>query len=36
VSSLAITVGGLALVGVVVWAVGRFQLVDQATTALGF
>jgi hypothetical protein len=35
VSSLAITVGGLALVGVVVWAVGRYQLVDQATTALG-
>lgn len=35
-SSAAITVGGLAAAGVVVWAVGHFQLVDQATTALGF
>jgi hypothetical protein len=36
VSSLAITFGGLALVGVAVWAVGQFQLVDKATSALGF
>ena len=36
VSSAAITVGGLVAAGVVVWAVGHFQLVDRATTALGF
>lgn len=35
VSSAAITVGGLAAAGVVIWAVGHFQLVDKATTALG-
>lgn len=34
-SSVAVTVGGLALAGVAVWSVGHFQLVDQATTALG-
>ena len=36
VSSALITIGGLAAAGVVVWAVGHFQLVDKATTALGF
>jgi uncharacterized protein (TIGR02611 family) len=36
VSSAAITIGGLVVAGVVVWAVGRFQLVDKATAALGF
>ena len=36
VSSLAITVGGLVLVAVAVWAVRHFQLVDEATSALGF
>ncbi|MBB3085345.1 PGPGW domain-containing protein [Geodermatophilus sabuli] len=35
VSSAAVTLGGLAAAGVVLWAVGRFDLVDQATTALG-
>ncbi len=35
VSSLAITVGGLAAAGVAFWAVGHFELVDRATTALG-
>lgn len=35
-SSAAITVGGLAAAAAVIWAVGRFQLVDKATTALGF
>ena len=35
-SSVAITVGGLAAAGAVVWAVGHFQLVDQATAALGY
>jgi hypothetical protein len=35
VSSLAVTVGGLAAAGVVFWAVGHFDLVDRATTALG-
>jgi len=35
VSSLAVTVGGLAAAGVAFWAVGHFQLVDRATTALG-
>ena len=36
VSSAAITVGGLVAAAVVIWAVGHFQLVDKATTALGF
>ena len=36
VSSLAVTVGGLALAAGVFWAVGHFQLVDRATVALGF
>ncbi len=36
VSSLVITVGGLAAAGVAFWAVGHFQLVDKAMTALGF
>jgi hypothetical protein len=36
VSSAAITVGGLVAAGVVIWAVGRFGLVDKATAALGF
>lgn len=36
VSSAAITVGGLAAAAVVIWAVGRFQLVDRATAAFGF
>lgn len=35
-SSLAITVGGLAAAGVAFWAVGHFELVDKATSALGF
>jgi hypothetical protein len=35
VSSAAVTLGGLAAAGVAVWAVGRFGLVEQATTALG-
>ncbi|MGY1836127.1 PGPGW domain-containing protein [Blastococcus sp. SYSU DS0510] len=35
VSSLAVTVGGLALAGVAFWAVGHFQLVDRAVAALG-
>jgi hypothetical protein len=35
VSSLAITVGGLAAAGVAFWAVGHYELVDKATTALG-
>ena len=35
VSSLAITVGGLAAAGLAFWAVGHFQLVDRATSALG-
>ncbi len=34
-NSIAATVGGLAAAGVVIWAVGHFQLVDKATTALG-
>ena len=34
-SSLAITVGGLVAAGVAFWAVGHFELVDKATTALG-
>jgi hypothetical protein len=36
VSSAAVTVGGLAAAGVAFWAVGHFQLVDQAKGALGF
>ncbi len=35
VSSAAVTVGGLAAAGVVVWAVGRYQLVDKGIAALG-
>ncbi len=35
VSSLAITVGGLAAAGVAMWAVGHYQLVDRAMVALG-
>lgn len=35
VSSLAVTVGGLAAAGAAFWAVGRYDLVNQATTALG-
>jgi uncharacterized membrane protein YbaN (DUF454 family) len=35
VSSAAVTLGGVAAAGVAVWAVGRFRLVEQATTALG-
>lgn len=35
VSSAAVTVGGLVLAGAAFWAVGHFQLVDRATTALG-
>ena len=35
VSSLAITVGGLAAAGLAFWAVGHFELVDKATSALG-
>ena len=35
VSSAAITVGGLAAAGVAFWAVGHFELVDKATSALG-
>jgi hypothetical protein len=34
-SSIAVTVGGLAAAGVAFWAVGHYQLVDQAKTALG-
>ncbi|WP_306001041.1 PGPGW domain-containing protein [Blastococcus carthaginiensis] len=35
VSSTAVTVGGLALAGVVFWAVGHYQLVDRVVAALG-
>jgi hypothetical protein len=35
VSSAAVTVGGLAAAGLLFWAVGHFQLVDQAKSALG-
>ncbi|SNS41192.1 Putative transmembrane protein (PGPGW) [Geodermatophilus saharensis] len=35
VSSLAVTVGGLAAAALVFWAVGHFHLVDRATSALG-
>src|SRR4051795_5421965 len=34
VSSIAITVGGLAAAAVAVWAVGHFQLVERAREAL--
>jgi hypothetical protein len=34
-SSAAVTLGGLAAAGVVLWAVSRYDLVDRATTALG-
>jgi hypothetical protein len=35
VSSILITVGGLAAAAVAVWAVGHFQLVDRVREALG-
>ncbi|MGY1781783.1 PGPGW domain-containing protein [Geodermatophilus sp. SYSU D01036] len=35
VSSAVVTVGGLAAAALAFWAVGRFSLVDRATTALG-
>nr|WP_239521725.1 PGPGW domain-containing protein [Geodermatophilus sabuli] len=35
VSSAAVTIGGLAAAGAVFWAVGRFDLVERAATALG-
>ena len=35
VSSAIITVGGLALAGAVFWAVGHYELVDKAKTAVG-
>jgi hypothetical protein len=35
VSSAALTLGGLALAAAVFWAVGHFQLVQRATSALG-
>ncbi|TFV87356.1 PGPGW domain-containing protein [Blastococcus sp. CT_GayMR16] len=35
VSSAAVTLGGLAAAGVAFWAVGHYQLVDQAKLALG-
>ena len=35
VSSAAVTVGGLAAAGAVIWAVGHFQLVGKAMAALG-
>jgi len=35
VSSAAVTIGGLAAAGAAFWAVGHYQLVDRATTALG-
>jgi hypothetical protein len=34
-SSAAVTIGGLTAAGVAFWAVGHFQLVDQAKVALG-
>jgi hypothetical protein len=34
VSSAAVTIGGLAAAGLLFWAVGHFDLVDQATSAL--
>ncbi len=36
VSSSIITVGGLVLAGVVFWAVGHYELVDKAKSAVGF
>lgn len=35
VSSAAVTIGGLAAAGAVFWAVGYFELVDKAKSALG-
>lgn len=35
VSSTAITVGGLVAAGVAFWAVGHFELVDKAKSAVG-
>ena len=35
VSSLAVTVGGLAAAAVAVWAIGHFSLVERAREALG-
>ena len=35
VSSAAVTVGGLVAAGVVFWAVGHYDLVDRAMTAIG-
>lgn len=35
ISSVVITVGGLALAGAVVWAVGRFGLVDRVAALIG-
>jgi hypothetical protein len=35
VSSAVVTIGGLALAGVAIWAVGHFQLVGRATGLLG-
>ncbi len=35
VSSAAITIGGLAAAAVAFWAVGHFELVDRAKSALG-
>ncbi len=34
VNSAAVTIGGLALAGVVFWAVGEYQLVDRALAAI--
>ena len=34
VSSAAVTIGGLVLAGVAFWAVGEYQLVDRAMTAI--
>lgn len=34
-SSAAITVGGLALAAAVFWAVGHYEFVDKAKTAVG-
>ena len=36
VSSAAVTVGGLTAAAVALWAVGHYELVDQAKVALGF
>lgn len=35
VSSALITVGGLAVMAAVIWAVGRYELVERATDYLG-